>query len=72
MENSVKLRLLNLGKKQVDLLKVIRKKGYTNLQPPQLSSYINGANTTPQAKAVMQIVYETLEQWEAEISGLEV
>lgn len=69
MENSVKLRLLNLGKKQVDLLKVIRKKGYTNLQPPQLSSYINGANTTPQAQAVMKIVYETLEQWEAEISG---
>ena len=69
MENLVKIRLLNLGKKQVDLLKVIRSKGYSNLQPPRLSSYINGANTTPQAQAVMKIVYETLEQWEADLSA---
>ena len=69
MENLVKIRLLNLGKKQGDLLKVIRSKGYSNLQPPQLSSYINGANTTPQAQAVMKIVYETLEQWEADLSA---
>ncbi|MEI3158114.1 MAG: hypothetical protein V8T08_00610 [Monoglobus pectinilyticus] len=53
----------------MDLLKVIRSKGYSNLQPPQLSSYINGANTTPQAQAVMKIVYETLEQWEADLSA---
>ena len=69
MGNMIKARLLNLGKKQVDLLEVIRKNGYANLQPPQLSSYINGSNTTPQAQAVLRIVYKTLEAWEADLSA---
>lgn len=69
MGNMIKARVLNLGKKQVDLLEVIRKKGYANLQPPQLSAYINGSNTTPQAQAVLQIVYDTLEMWEKQKSA---
>ena len=69
MGNMIKARLLNLGKKQVDLLEVIRKKGYANLQPPQRSAYINGSNTTPQAQAVLQIVYDTLEMWEKQKSA---
>ena len=66
MGNSVKIRLAKINKKQVDLLKEIRKRGFKNLQPPALSTYINGNSTAPQSEAVMKLVYEILSKWEKE------
>ena len=66
MGNQVKVKLLELEKKQVDLLKELRKRGYPRLQQPQLSSYINGAVITPQSQAVMRIVDDILDEWENE------
>ena len=66
MGKQVKVRLAELEKKQKDLLDVVRTKGYPRLQQPQLNAYINGAVTTPQAQAVMQIVGEILDEWENE------
>lgn len=66
MGKQVKVKLLELEKKQVDLLMELRKRGYPRLQQPQLNAYINGAVTTPQAQAVMQIVDGILDEWENE------
>lgn len=62
----IKIRLLQLGKKQVDLLAEIRKRGYKNLQPPALSAYINRKDTTAQAERVLELADEILKEWEAE------
>lgn len=67
MGKQVKVKLLELEKKQVDLLMELRKRGYPRLQQPQLNAYINGAVTTPQAQAVMRIVDDILDEWENEV-----
>lgn len=64
MGNTTKVRLAMLGKKQVDVLSEVRRRGYANLELSQLNAYINGRNTTPQAKAVMKIVDDVLNEWE--------
>ena len=65
MGNTTKVRLAILGKKQVDVLSEVRKRGYANLEASQLNAYINERNTTPQAKAVMKIVDDVLDEWES-------
>lgn len=65
MGNTTKVRLAMLGKKQVDVLSEVRKRGYSNLEVSQLNAYINERNTTPQAKAVMKIVDDVLDEWES-------
>lgn len=62
----IKLRLLKLGKKQVDLLEEVRKRGYRNLYPTQLSQYILGKIQTAQAEAVLEICRQILVEWENE------
>lgn len=64
MANAVRPRLANLDKTQVELLKEIRKRGFTNLNSQQLSKYVNGHECTPQARAVMQVAFEVLDEWE--------
>lgn len=66
MGKQVKVRLAELGKKQVDLLMKLRTMGYPKLQQPQLNAYINGAIVTPQAQAVMHLVDKILDEWENE------
>ena len=65
MGNTTQVRLVMLGKKQVDVLSEVRKRGYANLEASQLNAYINERNTTPQAKAVMKIVDDVLDEWES-------
>lgn len=62
---NIKIRLLELGKKQVDLVTEIRKRGYPKLDPTMLSRYIDGRDITPQAKAVLGICEDILDEWEA-------
>lgn len=67
MGNTTKVRLAILGKKQIDLLFEIRKRGYKNLEPPTLSTYINGNSTSPQAQAVLELIDTILTEWESEV-----
>lgn len=60
---NIKMKLLELNKKQVDLLNEIRKRGYPKLDPSILSKYINGRAVTPQAKAVLALCEEILTEW---------
>lgn len=68
MASAVKIRLLQIGKKQVDLLTEIRKRGYPNLGDTQLSKYVNGRDITPQARAVKKIIEQILDEWEQDIA----
>lgn len=60
---NIKIRLLELNKKQVDLLEEIRKRGYSHLDPSVLSKYINGRAVTPQAKSVLALCEDILTEW---------
>lgn len=60
---NIKMKLLELNKKQVDLLNEIRKHGYPKLDPSILSKYINGRAVTPQSKAVLALCEEILTEW---------
>ena len=64
MTNVVRPRLGMLGKTQVELLAEVKKRGFVNLNPQQFSTYVNGHSNTPQAKAVMAVAYEVIEEWE--------
>ena len=66
MGKQIKIRLMELGKSQTDLLHAVQKRGYPALYYTQLNTYINGAVVTPQSQAVMQIVCEILDEWENE------
>lgn len=59
----IKIRLLELNRKQVDLLKEVRKRGYPKLDPSVLSKYINGRDVTPQSKAVLSLCETILAEW---------
>ena len=65
MGKGIKIRLLQLEKKQVDLLEELRKRGYPKLYASQLSRYISGADVSPQAEAVMETTKEILSEWES-------
>lgn len=62
--DNIKVRLLLLKKRQIDLLEELRKRGYPNLYDSQLSAYISGTNKGPQAQAVMKLADEICSEWE--------
>lgn len=64
MGNLIKARLATIGKRQIDLLEELRKRGYPNLYATQLSTYINGYGCGPQAVAVKDLIFDILEEWE--------
>lgn len=64
--NLIKIGLLECGKKQVDLLSELHKRGFPGLQASQLSSYIGGRIPSPQARAVLKLTDIILEEWKAE------
>ena len=59
----IKIELLKLGKRQVDLLEEIRKRGFVRLYPCQLSDYIGGRNVSPQAKTVLLLCEQIIDEW---------
>ena len=69
MANMVKVRLAQLGKKQVDLLVALRERGFINLSPALLSTYVNGMSMAPQAQAVVKASDKILGEWEREQEG---
>ena len=60
----IKLRLLKLGKKQVDLIAELRRRGFPTLADTQLSTYINHMPPSPQCRAVMDECEKILKEWE--------
>lgn len=69
---SIKVRLLELNKRQTDLLEELRKRGYKTLQPPELSLFINKKLTTPKAREVLSLCEEILSEWESETKQTKV
>ena len=61
---SLKIELLKLGKKQIDLLDEVRKRGYPNLYETQLSLYLSGRDRSPQGKAVRKVCEEVILLWQ--------
>lgn len=63
---NTKIRLLQLGKTQIDLLEVLRKKGYSTLCPQTVSAMINHRLDTPLAYQVREEIGKILTEWEKE------
>lgn len=61
---NIKIRLLQLGKTQVDLLSVLRKRGFPNLQAPYLSVAIRHVANEPQAVRIREMADVILKEWE--------
>ena len=60
---SIKIRLLELNKRQVDLLHELRKRGCI-IQPSELSAFICGKLTTAKAETVLAMCEDILKEWE--------
>lgn len=56
-------RMKALGLKQVDILRKLRERGIA-IQPPELSAMLNGINTYPKSKKVMDEVDNILSEIE--------
>ncbi len=63
---AIKMKLLELGRTQLDLLEELKTYGY-NMKPQLLSSYITGYKQTPQSEIVLGIVEKILQEWEKAI-----
>lgn len=63
---NTKVRLLQLGKKQADLLAELHKRGFEKLSPPLLSNIINRRVNTPQAFKIRELCDKILDEWEEE------
>ncbi|MBO5408905.1 MAG: hypothetical protein J6A61_05885 [Clostridia bacterium] len=61
----IKVRLLILGKKQVDLLGEIQKRGFPKLSFSQFSRYVNKREISPQGNKVLDLSDAILEEWES-------
>lgn len=63
MRNEVKIRLLKLGKKQIDLMDELNKRGL-NVAQSQLSDSINGRLNTPKGSKIRTECLYILDEWE--------
>lgn len=59
-------RLKMVGKKYVDLLPELRKRGYPKMNQIVLSRYVNKHVVSPQAHAVLDLCETILKKWESE------
>lgn len=67
MGNPTKVRLAQLGKKQVDLLEELRARGFKTLADSTLCKIINGRMESPQADAVKGAIDMILSDWEHDL-----
>lgn len=63
---NTKIRLIQLGKKQTDLLEELHKRGYRTVNAGCLSRAINNKSIEPLAQRVREMVEDILTEWEAE------
>ena len=66
MENGtlIKIKLFEVKKKQVDLLRELWNRGYPRMSASLLSRYINGLERGPQAGAVLKVCDDIIREWE--------
>ncbi len=61
----IKARLAALGKKQLELVPELAKRGLTISSPAELSNAINGHNAQPKAQQIVSAANEIIKEWEA-------
>ncbi|MCL2071477.1 MAG: hypothetical protein FWH07_04485 [Oscillospiraceae bacterium] len=61
--NNIKSRLRVLGKKQVDLIKPIRAKGF-KIDPSRLSQALQGHYDSPAYRKIVETAYDIVAMWE--------
>lgn len=66
---NIKMRLLLLRKKQVDLVAELHKRGYKEVFAPTLCNCINGKLNTPKAFEIRRVCDEILTEWEKGTEG---
>lgn len=59
----IKVRLAELGKKQVDLMPELAKRGI-KVNPTELSRAIGGTNQQPKMQTILSAANEILSEWE--------
>lgn len=69
MQNyNIPVRLVTLGKKQVDLLREIKRRGipgpYNSLRATELSKFITGVDDPPKSDAILAECDKILTDWE--------
>ncbi len=62
----LKLRLVELDKRQTDIVRELQKRGFKNLDRATFSSYLSRTRTGPQADTVLALAEEIVTQWEKE------
>lgn len=67
MPFKIKVRLVELGKKQVDLIPELAKRGI-KVDPTELSYAIRGITQTPKSGKILSSVNEIVSEWERERS----
>lgn len=65
----IKIKLLQLKKKQVDLLFELRKRKY-KIQRSELSEILSGVLRTPKAEEITRAVEDIIFDWEKEANQL--
>lgn len=65
MPFKIKVRLVELGKKQVDLIPELAKKGL-KVNPTELSLAIGGKNQQPKMGDILSAANEIVSRWEQE------
>lgn len=63
---NIKIRLLQLGKKQVDLVDYLQKNGYPTMCQQTVSAMVNRKLNTPLAYRVREEIDRILTKWEEE------
>lgn len=63
MAKDIKIKLFELGKKQVDLLRELRNRGQ-KVSPQELSFFISGTLRTPKSEVVLKMSRDILKEWE--------
>lgn len=61
----LKIELVKLGKRQIDLVSELRERGY-KINPPDISAYISGYIVTPKSQEVLKECERIIEKWKVE------
>ena len=61
---NIKARLISIGKKVVDLIPELEKRGIARVTPGELSNALNGRNTAQKAQDIVSHSNTIVSEWE--------
>lgn len=64
----IKIRLISLGKRQVDIIAALRERFHETISSPELSKIINGVRNDNKSHRVIDEIKIILGEWEKERS----